>query len=88
MHTPTWLASAAPSPQPSANGPAAEPLCVENIGPRGRSQRARYGVGMLVFGLILAGVLIASGAGRAWRLALFLPFAAAGTGFFQSYEKT
>ncbi len=88
MHTPTWLASAAPSPRPSVDGPATAPLCVENIGPRERSKRARYGAGMLVVGFILTGVLIASGADRAWRLALFLPFAAAGTGFFQSYEKT
>jgi len=60
----------------------------ENIGPKERRKRMLYGLPALVIGLMIGFVLIASGADRAWRVALFLPFVSAGVGFFQAYEHT
>lgn len=60
----------------------------ENIGPKERRKRMLYRLPALVIGLMIGFVLIASGADRAWRIALFLPFASAGVGFFQAYEHT
>ena len=89
MPSSVWLASPAPLPHSSAGrGPAPAPVCVENIGAAERRRRARFGALTLVVALVLAALLILSGADRAWRLVLFIPFAAAGTGFFQAYEKT
>jgi hypothetical protein len=63
-------------------------VCIANIGPRGRRQRAWFGVVALGLSLAGAGALLALGVARPWRLALFLPLFAAGTGIFQAKEKT
>ena len=87
MPTSVWLASPAPLPHSSA-GREPAPVCVENIGAAERRRRASFGALTLVVALVLAALLILSGADREWRLVLFIPFAAAATGFFQSHEKT
>ena len=48
----------------------------------------RFGVIAFVIGVVIAIAFVFSGVDRAWRIFLFLPFAIAGTGFFQAYEKT
>ena len=63
-------------------------VCLENIGPRERQKRFRFGIGTLAVSLAIAAALILSGAPVWWRLFLFFPFASAGTGFFQALEKT
>jgi fatty acid desaturase len=59
-----------------------------NLGPRERRKRFIFGAAMLVVALAAAGALLAAGADRWWRLALFVPFALAGHGLFQARAKT
>lgn len=63
-------------------------VCIANISPAQRQRRLRFGIVSLVVGLAVLGVLIAFGASRWWRLALFLPMAGAATGYFQWHDKT
>lgn len=63
-------------------------VCIINIGPKERRKRMTFGVISFVVGLVALVGLEAGGLGRWWRLALFLPFAAAGAGFFQARDKT
>ena len=67
---------------------AAGPACVPNIGPRGRRMRLLFGVVAFAVGAGVLAALAWSGAPRAWRLLLLLPFTLAGTGYFQAREKT
>lgn len=62
--------------------------CAINIGPRERRKRLVSGIVMLAVSLGLAAFLVATGAPRLWRLALLIPFWAAGIGFFQAFDKT
>jgi hypothetical protein len=59
-----------------------------NLGPREQRKRLIFGAAMLVVALALMAGLLATGATRWWRLALFIPFALAGHGLFQAREKT
>jgi hypothetical protein len=77
---------------PSA-GPGADPTtpgdsCVENIDARGRQVRWRFGWVAFAFGVALSAALLLAGAGRLWRLAVWLPFAVAGVNWRQALEKT
>jgi len=64
------------------------PSCLANIGPAQRRLRLRFGaVALAVTLAALVGLVIAE-VGRGWRLALFLPFFAAATGYFQARERT
>ncbi len=63
-------------------------VCVPNISTRERRKRLASGVIMFAIGLAILAVLMATGASRWWRLALFLPFAGAASGFFQWRDKT
>jgi hypothetical protein len=63
-------------------------VCVANIGPRERRKRLLGGVVQLTVGLFVLAVLLAAGAGRWWRLALFPLFLGGASGFFQWREKT
>ncbi len=63
-------------------------VCIPNISPRERRKRLAGGVIMLVLGLAVLAVLMATGASRWWRLALFPLFAGAASGFFQWRDKT
>jgi hypothetical protein len=86
--TTLWLSqSAPPSPERSDPSPAGQ-VCYENIGPRQRQLRARFGLVALAFALALAGVLLAVGAHPLWRLLLFFPLASAITSWLQARERT
>ena len=63
-------------------------VCIMNIGPRERRKRLRFGVLALAIGLGAFAALFLTGASLWWRLALFLPFASAGAGYFQARDKT
>lgn len=63
-------------------------VCIINIGPRERRKRLRFGVISLMVGLGILAALVATGADMRLRLLLFLPFAAAGAGYFQARDKT
>jgi hypothetical protein len=70
--------------------PAVETVeaCTVNIGPRERSKRLRFGLVALVVAFVAAAALIALGAPRLSRLALFIPLFAGGMGIFQARAKT
>lgn len=63
-------------------------VCVMNIGPKQRKKRMRFGQVLLAISLAGLVGLIVSGAPATWRLALFLPFLLAATGYFQARDKT
>ena len=63
-------------------------VCIPNIGPRQRKQRIIGGVVGLGVGVVISGLLLASGVSRPVRLAVFLPFFMGTTGLFQAREKT
>ena len=77
-----------PGPRGSSGSADGGQYCIENIGPRERARRAYFGALALVASLVLAAVLVLSGASRWWRLALFLPFAASASGFLQARART
>jgi len=60
----------------------------ENIGPRQRRKRIRFGIALLALGAVLAGVLLTLDASRALRAVVFIPFAAAGIGLAQVRYRT
>ena len=61
---------------------------VENIGPRGARRRMLGGVAWLIIATLAAVMLVWLDVRRSWRLALFLPFTLAATGFLQARERT
>ncbi len=63
-------------------------VCYENIGPRERALRARFGAQALIFGVVLGISLVLLGADRWWRLVLFFPLAVAVTNWLQARERT
>lgn len=75
-------------PEAAAPGPGGLPGPVANIGPRERARRARLGWTLLAAGAVAGVALVASGAGRWWRLTLFLPLWAGALGVFQARGKT
>jgi hypothetical protein len=68
----------------------AEPgeVCIANISPVERRKRLVFGVIPLIVGLAVMAALMATGAGRWWRLALLPLFWAAAIGFFQWRDQT
>ena len=63
-------------------------VCIPNISTAERQKRLIAGIIPFVIAVAILAVLIALGASRWWRLALFLPFAAAASGFFQWRDRT
>jgi len=63
-------------------------VCIANISTRERRKRLASGVIMFVISLAVLAALMAGGASRWWRLALFPLFAGAASGFFQWRDKT
>lgn len=63
-------------------------VCLLNIGPKQRALRMRFGVISFVIALGVAAGLVVMQVSFWWRLALFLPFVMATTGFFQARRKT
>ncbi|HEX8281916.1 MAG TPA: hypothetical protein VF588_00955 [Pyrinomonadaceae bacterium] len=59
-----------------------------NIGPRERRKRRLLGIVSLTVAVGVAFVLVAFGAPRWWRLAVFFPLWMAGLGLLQAREKT
>jgi hypothetical protein len=62
--------------------------CVPNIGPAQRRGRLLFGLAAIAVGVVVAGVMIATGVDRGWRVLLLLPFWAGSNGYFQSREHT
>jgi hypothetical protein len=77
-----------PTLDPGEQAPAANAYCVDNIGPRGRQARMRFGWLAFGFGAALAVALLLAGADWWLRLVVFLPFAVAGVNWRQALEKT
>ena len=67
---------------------ASSAVCLVNIGPKQRAMRLRFGAVALGVGLVLFAVALGVDLSRWWRVGLFLPFAAAATGYFQARRKT
>ena len=63
-------------------------VCIPNISTRERRKRLTGGAIMLLITLALLAILMAIGASRWWRLALFPLFAGSASGFFQWRGKT
>lgn len=59
-----------------------------NIGERGARRRARGGVVWAALGVVLAVVLLVTGAPLAARWLIAVPFALAAIGFLQAHERT
>jgi len=62
--------------------------CIPNISPIERQKRLNFGVRQLIRTLVILAVMIALGLNHFWRLPLLFMFWAAGTGFFQAFDKT
>ena len=63
-------------------------VCIANISPAERLKRLRFGIIQLVIGLVIFAVLLITGADKAWRLILMLPFGAGIASYFQWRDKT
>ena len=63
-------------------------VCIPNISVQERRKRLLGGMITFVISLAVLAVLMALGADRWWRLALFPLFAGATSGFFQWRDKT
>jgi len=63
-------------------------VCVDNIGPGEVRKRLTFGIAAAVVALALAAVLVALGADRFWRAAVFVPAWLAGLGFLQARQRT
>ena len=63
-------------------------VCIPNISTKERRKRLMSGVVMLVIGLAILAVLLATRVNPLWRLGLFPIFAGAATGFFQWRDRT
>jgi hypothetical protein len=61
---------------------------IANIGPRERARRLRMGTAVFGATVAVAALLVATGAPRSWRVALFAPSLVAALGFFQARDKT
>ena len=67
---------------------AVDDACIANISPQERRKRLAGGVVALVITLGILGILMAVGANRWWRIALYPLFMGAASGFFQWRDKT
>jgi hypothetical protein len=63
-------------------------VCIPNIGPREQRRRRLGGILMFAVAAALIGAFSLFGVAPLWGLALFIPFWAGATGFFQAREKT
>ena len=70
------------------SGVLTEQVCIPNISTQERRKRLAAGLIELAIALAVLAVLMAFGVGRWWRLALFLLFAGAASGFFQWRDHT
>jgi hypothetical protein len=70
------------------SGVLTEQVCIPNISTSERRKRLVFGLVELAIALAVLAVLMALGVDRWWRLALFLLFAGAASGFFQWRDHT
>jgi len=63
-------------------------VCIPNIGRRERGRRLTFGVAFLCVGVVLAVLLVGTGARVVWRLPLFLPLWIGALGLLQARDKT
>ncbi len=63
-------------------------ICLTNIGPGEQRRRLIAGIIGLAFALAMAGILIAFGFDRPWRILLFFPLYGGWIGVFQARDKT
>ena len=63
-------------------------VCIPNISTRERRKQLVSGVIIFVISVAILAALMAGGASRWWRLALFPLFIGAASGFFQWRDKT
>ncbi len=83
------LSSTANSRGSGSKNDAADPVvCFTNIGPKEQRKRLVFGIIAFAAGLALAALLVSIHANVWWRVGLFVPFVAAGLGFFQARDKT
>ena len=74
--------------QTPISGSESGAICIPNISTRERRKRLAGGVISFVLAVGVLALLVASGAGQWWRLALFPLFWSAAVGFFQWRDKT
>jgi hypothetical protein len=72
----------------SKDGATNQVVCFTNIGPKQQRKRLVFGLVAFAVGIALAALLILIDANVWWRVSLFFPFAAAGSGYFQARDKT
>ena len=72
----------------SKNDATNQVVCFTNIGPKQQRKRMVFGLVAFAVGIALAALLILIDANVWWRVGLFFPFAAAGSGYFQARDKT
>lgn len=58
-------------------------VCVPNIGPREHARRLRIGVAMFIVAIVMAVLLMTTGAARIWRATVFLPLLIGAFGVLQ-----
>jgi hypothetical protein len=63
-------------------------VCIPNISPAERQKRLSFGIRQFITTLVILAVMIVLGLNHFWRLPLLFLFWAAGTGFFQAFDKT
>jgi hypothetical protein len=59
-----------------------------NIGSRGQAKRRAFGVVALAIAVAMVVAFVLLDVDRTWRLTVFLPLLAGGSGVFQAREKT
>lgn len=63
-------------------------VCIPNIGARQRKARLRFGVYVMIAGLVLLALLLILDAPLLWRLPLVLLYGTAAAGYFEARDKT
>jgi hypothetical protein len=63
-------------------------VCIPNINPAERQKRLSFGIRQLIWTLVILAIMMVLGLNHFWRLPLLFLFWAAGTGFFQAFDKT
>ena len=71
---------------PEGNGTG--DACIANISPAERKKRMRFGIMQMTISAAILAALLLLDVEKIWRLVLYLPLAAAFSGFFQARDKT
>ena len=87
LYNPVYFAASDPNSSPHSEDHIGD-VCIPNISPAERQKRISFGIRQSVFTLMVLVVMIVLGLNHFWRLPLLFLFWAAGTGFFQAFDKT